>query len=1511
MLEGYKPLDFSGLFANQPGLSQIRNNVGLSQAAMNILANSGGLNIQSTSVPELSKAGLNEKGEAAPHKQSLLGRAMDALSIPMYAIANAADDSIAGHQSSDTDSVLHDMMETTGGVFTGAGRGIWAGLKGAFGDNAAATDPADKIYLGDALIRLDTHMSAEDAMKPENLEEVRKRLADKKIDIFSDKPEDKYFYNFDKKKVEVSDQDIQDYFKHMQLYGLGASMVGDPMNFIGGGAKLAGMIGKGNKGTAEVFDAAKFPELNSGVGKDPSVAFGKPNGSYKVTLPQGNIQNQLATPEGNLIKPPDWFDFPANPVRNPEAASAPVASKAVASLSDNITPEAWAKALEVSNHGLQGLGKADFLKTEFNLSPKAISDLKEHLFSGTEPDFAAATKLPVATNEIDPIDQLVNGWATGEGTTAKIENDIAGKRPDFHHRDPLIRRAALPKDQAKVAYDYSQPENITKLTGDLLRRITHGGGIPDALQRMEVKFPGIPFRYTKMMIEHSDQIPDFTKRLSTPRGRKEIVGMFNRVIHADAQALSLPQRINSASDIIKMNDATGVGSIGLQRLVENAKLAATPVAASKNPARDAKIVQELVDFYKPQLQLKVTPKWVKDPAKYNASMLKHGSFTGPKQANVWNRLTSKHLVNAKTPGRFRAALNLLKAAEERFIAMGYTPMSATPRAKVSVPLRLSQVLEAIGPEAAAMDKKLLTKILAGDYSTIPAEAAQRIEELKAGEAVVDGDKMISGIDAIKPNLDDTLKGPLSAARTEDIVTLGSKVAADVTRQAGGSPVAAGKAADYVKDLYIPKSPGDGFSTTNGLAMLSNENISSRAYKNFSNASKVAADIVKATGSPPLRKLGTQWGPAARAIEWLGARFNAAYKNPDMRPIYNREASTAKASVSLRAHYLNDLAKRYNFNDADLMNESIKAAQGVQQPLAGSQAEELGQEWLNIMENLFGSSGLKDAAILENSVTGRAQLLMGELNANLRRFGMGQYQFTKKGYAKGIDWMRSWQSWDIKSAPEFMFRIQNVVEHTTREKGMFDEIIGRFAAPRRGGDFQYTVNHPRLQGYYFGKNAADQLQQFTKMLREVSTPNSKTMQNFDKVVSKWKAAVTIYMPSHHIRNIIGDTYFNWLAGVHGMQPYSIALNVMKSQKGRYEGLDDIATITNPNALKQVMTKGGYTAAGKRTALTMQNGTNVTNDMVYVSAFQQGILPSTRVLEDIPDDAVTGLDKFRPLGGKGQKVAHQISEGRDHYIRLAHYVDMLKKSNKPFEAAVEDAAAAVRKWHPDGMDLTKFERNWMRRMFPFYSWSRKAYPLFLESLVATPGKVMAYPKGQYLLQNALGLNPGPMSDPFPTDQLFPDWMREKGIGPLGDGNSFLANPFGTGPDPSGYTVMNPSNPSLDIAADLNHPGKLWLKNLNPVARIPFEVSTGNDVQTGAPIDSTSVDYWAKQTPGVSQLGRATGGFGVSQTTKDNSNMVNWQNIANMLFGAGYQNSGPYQQSAGYDLRDLVKSQRKKKP
>jgi hypothetical protein len=170
---------------------------------------------------------------------------------------------------------------------------------------------------------------------------------------------------------------------------------------------------------------------------------------------------------------------------------------------------------------------------------------------------------------------------------------------------------------------------------------------------------------------------------------------------------------------------------------------------------------------------------------------------------------------------------------------------------------------------------------------------------------------------------------------------------------------------------------------------------------------------------------------------------------------------------------------------------------------------------------------------------------------------------------------------------------------------------------------------------------------------------------------------------------------------------------------------------------------------------------------------------------------------------------------------------------------------------------------------------------------PGKVAVYPKVQGGIQQIL--NPEEdvnWADPFPVDQLFPDWIREKGIGPL-----------------SGNTIINPSNPTLDMTAQFSDPLKGLGQMLNPAGRIPAELITGTEASTGAPINSYA-DYATKQLPGVSTVGRVTNvGLG-GPTAKFDSQGFNENALINLLTAGGKLDTGPYEKQGQFDLRAYLK-------
>src|SRR5690554_5783803 len=104
--------------------------------------------------------------------------------------------------------------------------------------------------------------------------------------------------------------------------------------------------------------------------------------------------------------------------------------------------------------------------------------------------------------------------------------------------------------------------------------------------------------------------------------------------------------------------------------------------------------------------------------------------------------------------------------------------------------------------------------------------------------------------------------------------------------------------------------------------------------------------------------------------------------------------------------------------------------------------------------------------------------------------------------------------------------------------MLDDAAARWGVPVKGGEFQYTVNAERLN-MVWNRIESDKLYY-----------GGKFLQLIDRLQRMWKSGVTIYSPSHHIRNLNGDIFLAALDGVTSVVPYRKAFQVMHAFRNRY-------------------------------------------------------------------------------------------------------------------------------------------------------------------------------------------------------------------------------------------------------------------------------------------------------------------------------------------------------------------------
>lgn len=356
---------------------------------------------------------------------------------------------------------------------------------------------------------------------------------------------------------------------------------------------------------------------------------------------------------------------------------------------------------------------------------------------------------------------------------------------------------------------------------------------------------------------------------------------------------------------------------------------------------------------------------------------------------------------------------------------------------------------------------------------------------------------------------------------------------------------------------------------------------------------------------------------------------------------------------------------------------------------------------------------------------------------------------------------------------------------------------------------------------------------------------------DPVLDAWKFGMTIIRPGHHIRNAIGDASITYAAeGVRNSRKASVdatrLLAFKNSVDSRYEITDYMAMLNRlePRAtakvddiLATVTLKGG-----KKQQLNLGEIRQIMEE--------KGLFPSFGVSEDLLGEgtgafakvarAVSLQNRFTEAVGGG------ISQYRDHWARAQHMMQFIRNNAGKYSNVDElyDAAAKrVKKFHPDGSMLSAFESKYMRRAFPFYSWMRGILPGAIEATIAHPGRFMTVPKASYNLAVAMGVDPESLAEPFPTDQLFPSFIREDILGP-----QFMVG--------DNYVRSNPGVATIDLANTFGGGiGAGIISSLNPMFKLPFELNSMSRLDTGAKINDLS-DYIDSQIPNVGPLSNITG-------------------------------------------------------
>jgi len=276
-----------------------------------------------------------------------------------------------------------------------------------------------------------------------------------------------------------------------------------------------------------------------------------------------------------------------------------------------------------------------------------------------------------------------------------------------------------------------------------------------------------------------------------------------------------------------------------------------------------------------------------------------------------------------------------------------------------------------------------------------------------------------------------------------------------------------------------------------------------------------------------------------------------------------------------------------------------------------------------------------------------------------------------------------------------------VEHakTVTSAGFYDDVINKFGMPQRvakkvgktwykGVSTDLIKKYPKFKGMVFDPEV---LNEINRVHAQYINPEMGRVFRpiYDRIINMWKRWTLAPFPKYHLRNMVGNLWNNYLAGVLNPMDYGRAQALQVWRKYR----------SNPgmkNFAMKNLAKFGFDPQQA--------------DDIIMRMEQLGVVGRGWYAADITKSIQQQMQR-RGLIKSGMAVGTTI----ENNARIAHYLNKVKKG-----LSSDDAALSVKKFLFDYDDLTYFEKQIMKRMFPFYTWTRKNIPLQIENLITQPEK-----------------------------------------------------------------------------------------------------------------------------------------------------------------------------------------------
>lgn len=203
---------------------------------------------------------------------------------------------------------------------------------------------------------------------------------------------------------------------------------------------------------------------------------------------------------------------------------------------------------------------------------------------------------------------------------------------------------------------------------------------------------------------------------------------------------------------------------------------------------------------------------------------------------------------------------------------------------------------------------------------------------------------------------------------------------------------------------------------------------------------------------------------------------------------------------------------------------------------------------------------------------------------------------------------------------------------------------------------------------------------------------------------------------------------------------------------------------------------------------------------------GLRPTAPGAERIAlGDVLQNASELNPLVAAGRQLGNSVED----WVRGTHYL------SKRFNGATQaEAKLSTMKYQIDYGDLTEFERNVMKRLFPWYTFSRKNLPPLLEDLVKNPAKVAGVTRG--------------ITGSRPEGEFVPPWIGEGSAVRLPgapEGNMRFINSFGLPMEDEAIKTIGAA-----VQMDPRRFFQQVFGQMQPFFKVPAELATGTQMYSG---------------------------------------------------------------------------------